>query len=744
MALRDNDPRRIGGYELHDRLGAGGMGTVYLAQADSGRPVALKIVHEQFAADPEFRTRFRQEIRAARRVSGAFTAPVVAADPDAERPWMATAFVPGRTLRDRVESEGPLTGAELRLLAVGLVEALRELHQVRVIHRDLKPDNVLLTDDGPRVIDFGISRAPDHRTMTITGRILGTPPYMSPEQLSAPHRVTPATDVFSLGAVLCYATTGRGPFDGGSPYMTAYNVVHEPPEVAELSGTVREIVQWCLAKEPAERPGPDDLLTAFRTVPENEWGRRPAAPAAPSRQPAATTAPTDRSRAPRRPLLVALATAVALTVGTGAYMAWPEGGAGAGAGSGARTPSAPTRSAAEPDVPSAAALTAPTVYRPVAGGDGAAPHAYADAPERRPKGWRPWTAGADLGQCVFADASLVCLSATGGTGPRRVVRLDAATGRELWSVRAEVNGGESPAVVDGVVVVPAPRALKGLRLTDGSARWTLRTKEKPLHLTGDATRAYASLVDGTLLAVDARTGHRRWERSVPHALFGGSLLRVDAFAVHVVSAKDAAGADAFSGERVSSFAATDGRPLYTTRLTEPCDPVQFSVVMLKGPRGTFLCRISSPEGEEPGFLLNSPARGPDTGFGNRLANVSLRSLTVSDGHVFARADSQRPDDDFAEIDPELLGGPVWQLPLGMRCDTDDPAPVVTGQRAYVLCGARGAVVDLTRHTVASRFTLPPGSARAGGEAWNLLVAGGLVFVLTEQGWVSVDPYAAPL
>ncbi|MFF7441571.1 serine/threonine-protein kinase [Streptomyces sp. NPDC008122] len=210
MALRDNDPRGIGGYALLDRLGSGGMGTVFLARAESGWPVALKIVHEQFAADAEFRTRFRQEVRAARRVSGAFTAPVVDADPDAARPWMATAYVPGRALRDRVESEGPLSGAELRVLAVGLVEALRELHQVRVVHRDLKPDNVLLTEDGPRVIDFGISRAPDRQTLTVTGRILMQWVGASPAFLDLPNAHIAALTVSERGFYGLLATPADG------------------------------------------------------------------------------------------------------------------------------------------------------------------------------------------------------------------------------------------------------------------------------------------------------------------------------------------------------------------------------------------------------------------------------------------------------------------------------------------------------------------------------------------------------
>ncbi|MGW6568920.1 protein kinase domain-containing protein [Streptomyces sp. NPDC054975] len=271
MTLREGDPRAIGGYVLIARLGSGGMGTVYSGRAASGRLVAVKLVHQQFADDPEFRTRFRQEVVAARRVSGAFTAAVVDADPDAERPWMATELVPGQTLGARVKADGPLRGAALRVLALGLVEALRELHNTGVIHRDLKPDNVLLTDDGPRVIDFGISRAAGQQTLTSTGQILGTPPYMSPEQLSTPARVRASSDVFSLGSVLVFAATGRGPFDADSHYMTAYRVVSDPPDIGALTDSLRAVVETCLAKEEAARPGPDELLAALVKIPEADW-----------------------------------------------------------------------------------------------------------------------------------------------------------------------------------------------------------------------------------------------------------------------------------------------------------------------------------------------------------------------------------------------------------------------------------------------------------------------------------------
>ncbi|MEJ8670349.1 serine/threonine-protein kinase [Streptomyces sp. MS1.AVA.1] len=229
--LSTGDPEYIGGYTLLGRLGAGGMGVVYLGVSASGRQVAVELVHGSYAEEEEFRTRFRQEIAAARRVSGAFTAPVVDADPDADRPWMATLYVPGLNLAEVVKKDGPLSQRELRALGLGLTEALRDIHRAGLVHRDLKPANVLMTEDGPRVIDFGISRAADNQSLTVTGRVIGTPPFMSPEQLASPRDVTSASDVFSLGSLMVFAAVGTGPFDADSPYMTGYQVMHEAPDL---------------------------------------------------------------------------------------------------------------------------------------------------------------------------------------------------------------------------------------------------------------------------------------------------------------------------------------------------------------------------------------------------------------------------------------------------------------------------------------------------------------------------------
>ncbi|MFC9221859.1 PQQ-binding-like beta-propeller repeat protein [Streptomyces hygroscopicus] len=269
MPLATGDPESIGGYALVDRLGAGGMGVVYLGRSASGRQVALKLVHEQYAQDEEFRTRFQQEVAAARRVSGAFTAPVVDADPEADRPWMATLYVPGRTLSEVVRRDGPLDGRKLRTLGLGLVEALRDIHRAGVVHRDLKPANILMAEDGPRVIDFGISRAADSQTLTVTiGRVLGTPPFMSPEQLRSPRGVTAASDVFSLGSLLVYAARGSSPFESDSPYLSGYQVMYEHPTLDGVPEPLLGIAERCLAKEPDARPGLDELHRMLRTLPD--------------------------------------------------------------------------------------------------------------------------------------------------------------------------------------------------------------------------------------------------------------------------------------------------------------------------------------------------------------------------------------------------------------------------------------------------------------------------------------------
>jgi outer membrane protein assembly factor BamB len=251
--LAAGDPWQVGAYRLRARLGSGGMGQVFLGYSPAGRAVAVKVIHPELAKDPSFRTRFRREVAAARAVSGAYTAPVTAAGPDDDPPWLATAFVPGPSLAGVIAAAGPLPEPSLWKLTAGLVEALQAVHAAGLVHRDLKPGNVLLATDGPRVIDFGISAAFEGTRMTSTGLIVGTPSFMSPEQAEGA-RVGPESDVFSLGCVIVFAATGASAFGDGQLAAVLYRVVHTQPVLDGVPGGLREIAAACLAKKPADRP----------------------------------------------------------------------------------------------------------------------------------------------------------------------------------------------------------------------------------------------------------------------------------------------------------------------------------------------------------------------------------------------------------------------------------------------------------------------------------------------------------
>ena len=251
--LSGNDPRRVGEFQLRARLGNGGMGQVYLGFSPAGRAVAVKVVHPELARDQQFIRRFRQEVAAARAVSGIYTAPVVTAGLDDDPPWLATVFVPGPSLATLITSRGPLPEAAAWRLAAGLAEALQAVHACGLVHRDLKPANVLLAADGPHVIDFGISRALDDTVLTAKGMVVGTPGFMSPEQASGAE-VKPASDVFSLGCALAYASAGIQPFGEGSAPAVLYRVVSGEPDLARVPSGLRQIVAACLVKDPAGRP----------------------------------------------------------------------------------------------------------------------------------------------------------------------------------------------------------------------------------------------------------------------------------------------------------------------------------------------------------------------------------------------------------------------------------------------------------------------------------------------------------
>jgi serine/threonine protein kinase len=263
--LQPTDPRQIGPYWLVGRLGSGGMGRVYLGRSPGGRHVAIKVIRADLAENPDFRTRFAREASAARKVSGIFTAGVVDADLDGPVPWLATSYIAGPSLADAVAERGPMPAALVLRLAAGLAEGLAAIHSAGVVHRDLKPANVLLAEDGPRLIDFGISRSMEASAITRTGMVVGSPGFMSPEQAEG-RPVGPASDIFSLGAVLTYAATGEGPFGEGSTVALLYRVVTSEPNMQGVPDEIRPLIQRCLAKDPQQRPTAAQLLATLSTA----------------------------------------------------------------------------------------------------------------------------------------------------------------------------------------------------------------------------------------------------------------------------------------------------------------------------------------------------------------------------------------------------------------------------------------------------------------------------------------------
>ncbi|MFF7237829.1 serine/threonine-protein kinase [Streptomyces collinus] len=477
-------PEYAGHYRLESCLGSGGMGVVHLARSTSGLKLAVKVVHAEFARDAEFRGRFRQEVAAARRVSGAFTAPVVDADPEAERPWMATLFIPGPTLSEHVKRNGPMPAAQLRRLMAGLAEALRDIHRVGVVHRDLKPSNVLLAEDGPKVIDFGISRPKDSELRTETGKLIGTPPFMAPEQFRRPREVGPAADIFALGSVLVHAATGRGPFDSDSPYVVAYQVVHDEPDLTGVPESLAPLVLRCLAKEPEERPTPDELMRELRSVAAS-YDTQAFIPAQrtddglPKTQPpGAEPAQVPRGRLGglgRRTLFAAGSLVLALGAVFTALL-WPGKGGDGGP------------------------YTEQTATHHAAASDGSA-------------AWRAEPAGGGSGMpnCIYGAHKLLCVSFGAAFA------LDPADGTPLWRRKiARSRTNDAPALSGGLLLLPADegRRLRALDPESGRPRWQ---RELPAHQGKPRFVGGMVLVtgtDGTVTGVDGTSGDTRWHRHV--------------------------------------------------------------------------------------------------------------------------------------------------------------------------------------------------------------------------------------
>lgn len=657
MVLRETDPAEVGGYRIEDRLGSGGMGVVYLARSASGRRLALKVVHAQYADDDEFRTRFRREVAAARQVSGAFTAPVVDADADAPRPWMATLYIPGEDLGTRIRRHGPLSLPQLRELAAGLTEALRDIHRAGMVHRDLKPANVMLAEDGPRVIDFGISRAAEFApadVLTQTGRVMGTPPYMSPEQFSSPQDVGPAADVFSLGSILAYAATGHGPFDSPSPYETAIRVVEGTPELDGVPPDLLPFIALCLEKHPKSRPSPDELLRLLRdgALPEPR----------PADESPTVTAPDRPRRRRRRLWFAAAAGAVVL-----------------------------------------AALATTTVAL------------TGDDPDRGdlPLGWQAWHqkskdpspdrdpigADAPFARCGATGRSLVCAG-----DDVMATRFALADGRNTWArsideTADDIGGGDAGTIIgarSGRVYVygaddrtvgedgfnPTRYSVQALDAETGKVIWKTVTGDSDEATEPNSDQGFSTAVPEGVITVYGAKGQQyallgaddgkvRWKRPMPSPATQICLLRSAARNAYLVCQQW--GDEEITHTSIAQLDPATGRPRWTMRVNGEQDIVgqtdgRLVVLNTTGTRRTLtLINATSHVLTTVRLSQTQPEGATPTLLGTRLyftsASGSVRAVTPDTGRQLWESNStvESPGPPTASASHLYLASPSGRL-----------------------------------------------------------------------------------
>ncbi|SNX61954.1 serine/threonine protein kinase [Streptomyces sp. TLI_55] len=521
--LTQHDPRRIGPFEVLGRLGAGGMGLVYLARSASGRRVAIKTVRTELAEDQLFRVRFTREVEAARAVSGFYTAAVVDADPRAAVPWLATAYVPAPSLEEIVNECGPMPAQAVRWLAAGVAEALQSIHGAGLVHRDLKPSNVLVVEDGPRVIDFGIASGVSNTRLTMTNVAVGTPAYMSPEQAKDSRSVTGASDVFSLGSMLVFAATGHPPFHGANPVETVFMLLREGPDLAGLPDELRPLIESCMQMEAAGRPNPADLQaqlaphlfgsgsddsgTASAWLPERAVSlieaRRNGRPAVKPGQ----GGRSGGGRPAPMPPPPSHDPVVPARVPVGAPDTGPVRLAGAQVPIGPGPRVADARAAAVKAPPPEAGLVASwSKPRPgVNGADPAVPAPPPLAPETA-SGWRPWRfrMSNDVWGTPSVAGDLVYVTSF------EVHALDVATGRRSFKTR---DVAWSMAVADGRIHASDGPTLFALEAREGGDLWRFQTDAWVYALKAERGTVVTGTRGGGVQAWEASNGQKLWEIS---------------------------------------------------------------------------------------------------------------------------------------------------------------------------------------------------------------------------------------
>jgi outer membrane protein assembly factor BamB len=532
--LGTGDPVRLGPYRLLGVLGEGGMGKVYIGQDGTGTVAAVKVLRPELAYDTELAQRFVREAQAAQAVRGKGVAAVLEARTEGARPWIASEFLAGLTLAEAVEEHGPLTGSALRALGAALAHALADIHAAGFIHRDLKPPNIVLTSDGPRVIDFGIARPEHGLTLTTTGQAPFTPGYGAPEQVLG-QRVTPAADVFSLGAVLAYAVTGRRTFEGSHVAVVQYSVVHGEPQLEGVEPELRALIEPCLAKDPAARPEPARIARAM-AVPkraERVWSRGRLADAIKDRETGARRLTTEvtaqlthgTTSLTRRRLIVGLSAVGAVAAGSGTT-AWLLGSDGDGTSNpfavppAARTPTQKPASATTGRPPTLWELeNVADVYSPRllpvrdvlvfgAASGGIAAYGVKDGARR----WSAPRVVAKNGYLSLSDRLVV------GTDSQGALRTYVpSTGEPKWTCPAAEAAALLAADTEAVYLVTKDYRLRSVGRADAKVRWTavvpadFRKKLLASAVTGRGRLVMASS-DGNFLAVDTSNGRTAWSR----------------------------------------------------------------------------------------------------------------------------------------------------------------------------------------------------------------------------------------
>ncbi|WP_406454918.1 serine/threonine-protein kinase [Streptomyces sp. NBC_00876] len=683
--LREDSPRRIGPYAIRARLGAGGMGEVFLGdRLDGAGPAAVKTVRREVARDEGFRSRFRREIAVARSVTGPHVAPLLDGDADAEVPWLATAYVAGPTLSAAVRGAGAMGEAEVRMLGAGLARALAAVHAAGIVHRDVKPGNVMLAADGPRLIDFGIARDSGSAALTTTSRMVGSPSFMSPEHVAGSGRVVPASDVFCLASVLCFAATGHDPFGDGPVAAVLYRVKYVEADLDEVPAPLRAVLEDCLTADPAARPAAAELaerltpgaavgwpvavsgqiaeygrelarVTALDgpllpgyTPTEAATGSRAAAHQLPTQGtdfvPGVHIAPTQgpglaepprRRRSALGPALVAL---VVLGAAAGGYLAWR------GKGEGSAKAGSP-------------GSTAATIVAGV--GENGGPDASGTVPygrEVRPAGWtKSWkgkftasplgcSAGRDIVVCRTVDGTYEALSAGDGHPVWTFDSGQEMKGREAgWGPSGAFfmpAGATLPTVYDDTVLLSAGGRLHALDARTGKSRWETRSgsalglESAPL-VVGDLVFAAADSEKGAeLAAYDRATGTERWRKPLA-AEDISSAQKGNFWPV----ATDGKVVYAVGEEAPKAFRPEDGTLLGTAG----GDAVQQSASSGCGDlrvRGTSaFCTTSTPSGDDPsGFGMDTTVLRFTTGNLQARGKVEVDSALVAGAALTALDD----------------------------------------------------------------------------------------------------------